>query len=282
MLGSKRAGYGLSVLIHHKQTRYQDENIDCPPPDAVIDQMTELIDILHAQIERTTKSQDEEAKWKGKLAPFSSMSAISYTGGLTTGANSRNTLVELGLDQVSPAKEKFEALTQQAFLGLINPDEFRESHLRLCGINQPEDIQRGKEVLIEDENEIEFFPGVRDTLIELKEKGFLMGIITDAFQPVSKKLGWFELGGFGAVWDSIISSQEVGIRKPDPEIYQAALRQLGVNASEAVFVGHEAKELDGAKSVGMQTIAFNYEEAARADFYLKTFPDLLKVPILQI
>ena len=72
------------------------------------------------------------------------------------------------------------------------------------------------------------------------------------------------------------------IRKPDPEIYQAALRQLGVNASEAVFVGHEAKELDGAKLVGMQTIAFNYEEAARADFYLKTFPDLLKVPILQI
>jgi putative hydrolase of the HAD superfamily len=282
VLGSKRAGYGLSVLIHHKQTQYQDENTTIAMPDAEIDQMTELIDILHALIEQTTKcQQDEKAKWKGKTR------AILFDVGdiLYRRPHHRRRLKEylgeLGLDYASLPKEKFQALAQQAFLGLITPNEFREGHLRLYGINRPEDIQRGKEALIDDENDIEFFPGVRDTLIELKEKGFLMGIITDAFQPVSRKLSWLELGGLGAVWDSIISSEEVGIRKPDPEIYRVALRQLGAGASEAAFVGHEARELDGAKSVGMQTIAFNYEQAAKADYYLKTFSDLLDVPILQ-
>jgi len=280
VLGSKRAGYGLSVLIHHKQTQYQDESTNVAMPDAEIDQMTELIDILHTLIGRTVKSQQDE-KAKGKTcAILFDVGDILYWRPRPR-CRLKEYLGELGLDYASLPKEKFQILAQQAFLGRITPNEFREGHLRLYGINRPEDIQRGKEALIDDENDIEFFPGVRDTLIELKAKGFLMGIITDAFQPVSKKLSWLELGGFGSVWDSIISSEEVRIRKPDPEIYRAALRQLGVNASEAAFVGHEAKELDGAKSVGMKTIAFNYEPAAKADYYLKTFSDLLNVPILQ-
>jgi putative hydrolase of the HAD superfamily len=281
VLGSKRAGYGLSVLIHHKQTQYQDENTTIAMPDAEIDQMTELIDILHAQIEQTTKSQAEEDRWNGKTrAILFDVGDVLYRRPRHR-PNLKKYLIELGLDQVSPAREKWDALAQQAFLGKIKPDQFRESHLRLLGISQPEEIARGKQILIEDENEIEFFPGVRETLLDLKAKGYLLGIITDAFQPVTVKLRWLELGGLGAVWDSFISSQEMGIRKPDPEIYRVALRQLGVNASEAAFVGHEAKELDGAKSLGMQTIAFNYEQAAKADYYLKTFSDLLDVPILE-
>lgn len=281
VLGSKRAGYGFSVLIHHKQTQYPGESPDIATPDAEIDEMTELLDVLRGLIARTTQSHNEQAKPAGKTR------AILFDVGdiLYWRPHHRRKLKEflgdLGLDYASLPQEKFQALAQQAFLGQITPDQFRTNHLRLYGIQRPEDIERGKQALIEDENGIVFFPGVCDTLIALKEKGYLLGIITDAFQPVSVKLHWLEQGGFGAVWDSFISSQEMGIRKPNPEIYRAALRQLGVNASEAVFVGHEAKELDGAKSVGTQTIAFNYEPAARADYYLKTFSDLLNVPILQ-
>ena len=114
------------------------------------------------------------------------MSAIFCIGSITTGADSSRFLGNLGLDPVIASGEKNASADPAGISWTDHPDEFHESHLRLRGINRPEDIQRGKEVLIEDENEIEFFPGVRDTLIELKEKGFLMGIITDAFQPVSK------------------------------------------------------------------------------------------------
>jgi FMN phosphatase YigB (HAD superfamily) len=93
-------------------------------------------------------------------------------------------------------------------------------------------------------------------------------------------LKWFERGGFGHVWDSIISSMDIGTRKPDPTIYQAALQQLGVASDQAVFVGHRASELAGARAIGMQTIAFNYDKDASADIFIEKFSDLLKLPVL--
>jgi putative hydrolase of the HAD superfamily len=80
---------------------------------------------------------------------------------------------------------------------------------------------------------------------------------------------------------SITSSQEVGAQKPDPKIYNTALQQLGVNSSQAVFVGHKSSELEGARQVGMKTIAFNYEDTAKADFYIENFSDLINLPIIK-
>jgi putative hydrolase of the HAD superfamily len=92
--------------------------------------------------------------------------------------------------------------------------------------------------------------------------GYMLGIVTDTANPVHAKLSWFERGGFGHVWDSIISSKELGTRKPDPKIYHAALQQLGLTPDQAVFVGHKASELDGARAIGMKTIAFNPDRDA--------------------
>ena len=126
---------------------------------------------------------------------------------------------------------------------------------------------------------MQFFEGVPETLSSLKEEGYLLGIITDTALPVHIKLSWFERGCFVDVWDSIISSKELGVRKPNPKIYQFALQQLGVSADQAVFVGHKSSELDGAKAVGIRTIAFNYEEGVAADFYINHFSDLLKISL---
>jgi len=131
-----------------------------------------------------------------------------------------------------------------------------------------------------DDNTIEIMPGVPETLLRLKENGFILGIITDTAISVSRKLAWFDQHGFGQVWDAVISSKEMGMRKPSPAMYEKALQQTGVCASQAVFVGHKKAELDGARAVGMQTVAFNYEENAVADTYIHNFSDLLTLPFL--
>jgi FMN phosphatase YigB (HAD superfamily) len=56
---------------------------------------------------------------------------------------------------------------------------------------------------------------------------------------------------------------------------------LGVNSSQAVFVGHKSSELEGARQVGMKTIAFNYDDTAKADFYIENFSDLINLPIIK-
>ena len=73
-------------------------------------------------------------------------------------------------------------------------------------------------------------------------------------------------------WDSIISSNELGIQKPAPEIYAAALQQLGVSASQAIFIGHDAGELQGAHTAGMKTIALIMAKPPKPIFISMNFP----------
>jgi FMN phosphatase YigB (HAD superfamily) len=107
-----------------------------------------------------------------------------------------------------------------------------------------------------------------------------LGIITDTAQPTTVKLGWFARESIDHLWDVFVSSCEVGLRKPDPRIYQLALSQLGLEPEEAIFVGHKASELEGARETGMITVAFNYDDDAAADFYIEHFSQLPELPIL--
>jgi HAD superfamily hydrolase (TIGR01509 family) len=189
-------------------------------------------------------------------------------------------LNELGRGSTLVSAAEKDLLKEQSLLGQINQDEYRRALVHLYGITAPDQIERGVRILEAEDDDIQFFNGVKETLHMLKSQGFLLGIVTDTRFPVSVKLSWLERGGFGNVWDTIISSNELGMRKPDPKIYQAALGQLGLSADQAVFVGHMALELAGAKSAGMTTIAFNFEKAAQADYYIGDFAELLKLPVI--
>ena len=57
-------------------------------------------------------------------------------------------------------------------------------------------------------------------------------------------------------FDELIISAEVGIAKPDARIYQLALEKMGVAPAEAVFVDDFARNIAGARAVGMYAIQF--------------------------
>jgi HAD superfamily hydrolase (TIGR01549 family) len=268
--GAQRAGYGLAIQIRHAFEH--GENDTGATPDAVIETMTELLEILRANL-------------SGGLAPAASgkIRALVFDAGDVLyyrperGAKFVTFLNELGLE-ISPnhARQK-KAIEHQAYRGQINQDEYREAIVRMYDLTDPGQLARGKQALIDDDGNIAFFEGVAETLHALKGQGYLLAIVTDTANSISAKLSWFERGGFGHVWDAIISSLEVGTRKPDPQIYLAALQQLGLTPAQAAFVGHRASELAGARALGMRTIAFNYDPDAQADIYIENFADLLTV-----
>jgi len=169
----------------------------------------------------------------------------------------------------------------QAYQGRLTQDEFREAVIRCYGITDPVLVEEGRRIIQHEDNDLDFYEGVSAALHALKGSGFMLGIITDTAASISEKLKWFKAGGFGSVWDTIISSAEIGVRKPHPGIYLAALQQLGISARQAIFVGHKASELDGAHKTGMLTAAFNYEPGARADYYIDHFSDLVELPVFQ-
>jgi HAD superfamily hydrolase (TIGR01509 family) len=242
--------------------------------------MTELIDIIQTDLERTTPNPQPAT-----VTPCPVRALLFDAGDLLYYRAERSRfflelLAELGIDPEDNHSTERYSLRQQAYRGEIDQESYQKAVLRLYGITQPEQVARGLEILKKDENNVQFFEGVAETLIALKAKGYLLGIVTDTANPLHAKLSWFECGGFGHVWDAIASSLDVGVRKPDPKIYCAALGQLGVPVEQAVFVGHKTSELAGARVLGMKTIAFNYDEDATADYYVEKFADILKVPLI--
>jgi putative hydrolase of the HAD superfamily len=66
-----------------------------------------------------------------------------------------------------------------------------------------------------------------------------------------------------ALLDVQVFSVEVGICKPDPEIYLTACRRLGVEPRECVYVGDGgSRELTGAAAVGMTPVRLDAPDLA--------------------
>ena len=269
--GARRAGFGLAIQIRHDFEH--GENDEGSLPDAVIANLTELLEIL-----RKERATGELSVNKRKIRAFIFDAGDILYHRPQRGRHFAAFLKELGLEPHPNFSQQKKAIQWQAYRGQITHEEYREAVVGIYGLTQPHLVERGKQALVEDDGNVAFFEGVPETLHELKKQGYLLGIVTDTANSISAKLKWFERGGFGQVWDSIISSMDVGTRKPDPKIYQAVLQQLGLSPDQAIFVGHKVSELAGAHTIGMQTVAFNYDKDASADHFIEKFSDLLTLP----
>lgn len=89
----------------------------------------------------------------------------------------------------------------------------------------------------------------------LKSCGLRIGLVTNAFQPMRLREHELREHGLLDYFDSMISAADVGVVKPNKLIFQVAMKELGVVADEAVFVG-DSREADilGAQNVGMAAI----------------------------
>ena len=73
----------------------------------------------------------------------------------------------------------------------------------------------------------------------------------DDFPRQTRATGRDEVLG---LFDVIVESSKVGVRKPEPRFYEIALELLGIEASEAVFLDDLGINLKPAKAMGMTTI----------------------------
>lgn len=87
---------------------------------------------------------------------------------------------------------------------------------------------------------------------DLHRSGIRLGLLTNNTKEGG---GWRERVPIEC-FDAVIDSSEVGLRKPDPAIYELMLTTLGVPASEVVFVDDTAHNLPPAAALGIETIHF--------------------------
>jgi putative hydrolase of the HAD superfamily len=94
--------------------------------------------------------------------------------------------------------------------------------------------------------------GAIETLEELGRRGFKRGMISVCSSDVEDAWKATELAPH---LDDVVLSCAVGLRKPDPRIYELACERLDVSPDECLFVGDGANdELAGADRVGMASV----------------------------
>jgi HAD superfamily hydrolase (TIGR01509 family) len=183
--------------------------------------------------------------------------------------------------EISPERQKKQiALRSQASQGRISYDVYWDQFLLMRGVLDPQQRKAFTDQFIDYSNDVHPIPGGREALAGLKQRGFLLGIITDTMYPIEWKMHRLEKAGIAEFIDVVTCSTDLGAYKPDPTVYANALQQAHLKPGESVFVGHLSIELQGAHKAGMVTIAINHDPKAKADYFCSSLLDLLTLPIL--
>lgn len=130
-------------------------------------------------------------------------------------------------------------------------------------------------------NEIFFKEGAFAFIKQLKEKGIRTAICTsnsrELVNAVEAHLG------FGAYFDAIVTSCEVGAGKPAPDVYLEAARRVGVAPEDCLVFEDIVPGLMAGKNAGMKLCAVEdafsadqrEEKKAMADYYIESYTELL-------
>ena len=96
-------------------------------------------------------------------------------------------------------------------------------------------------------------------LQEVRARGLRIGIVSNTFDPPDLLHADLVSDGVAERVDAIVFSSELGLRKPAPEIYRAALDALDVEPANALFVGDRVREdVQGPAALGMRTCLVTY------------------------
>lgn len=94
---------------------------------------------------------------------------------------------------------------------------------------------------------------VFDLLARCNREFGKIGVISDNGME-AKKLLEKKLDEHGVEYDTILVSEEVGVEKPDPEIFKAFIEKREESAEDFVYIGNDAERDSGALDAGMNFI----------------------------
>ncbi len=95
----------------------------------------------------------------------------------------------------------------------------------------------------------QLLPGALELVRELA-KEFPLALVTNGIAAVQNKR--FAASPITVFFKSIVISEEVGIAKPDPRIFEPALQKIGVRAADVLYVGDSVtSDMAAARNAGM-------------------------------
>lgn len=146
-----------------------------------------------------------------------------------------------------------------------------EQTLKKCGISA--DWEEVSTYYMQQyEHNWQWIPGAQDLVTYLTQKR-PTGFLTNGFRDVQKKkFSTFKLSTYS---DVFIISEEIGIMKPQPGIFEHATQMAGYNTDEILYVGDSLiSDVNGGSQYGWNVVWHNYGKSSKtSDEAVFTYSD---------
>jgi putative hydrolase of the HAD superfamily len=100
-------------------------------------------------------------------------------------------------------------------------------------------------------------------LRELRDRGYRLAMLTNNVREWEPR--WRAMLPVDELFEVVVDSGFVGMRKPDPAIYRLTCERLGVGPERCLFVDDVAVNCDAAAALGMTAVLFRSSEQATAE-----------------
>jgi len=163
---------------------------------------------------------------------------------------------ELGAkDELKDQKKIFEKyekgeLSTPDFLKKIQPFFFRKIY--------PPELAKGWNALLKE------LPGERVNFLKRLKKDYRLFLLSNTnelhIKHIKEEAGMFGYKQFISQFENVYYSYEMGMRKPDAEIFEKVLKDNKLKAEETFYIDDGKKHIETAKSLGIETWHFKPEE----------------------
>jgi putative hydrolase of the HAD superfamily len=117
------------------------------------------------------------------------------------------------------------------------------------------DVDACSRLFFQESSAFEMYDDARALVASLKYRGYRLGVVTNSLFPSHLFARRVKELGLAGYLDAFVASADVGLAKPNPGPFLEALRQVGAEPHETLFVGDTvATDIAGAKAAGMRAV----------------------------
>ena len=120
--------------------------------------------------------------------------------------------------------------------------------------------------------ETTFYPGIPETLSQLKSRGKTMAVATNKPEVFTRRI--LEGLDLAHYFDVVVGAESVQRKKPDPEAIQLIFAKLGVPSETTLVVGDASTDIQAAKAAKTMSCGVTYGYGSRQEI-LEAYPDFV-------
>lgn len=183
----------------------------------------------------------------------------------TLGDTRQNIIITLQRTMRIMGLEVRDEATCAATIGLTLEDSFLKMYPDMSREDARKTVDVYRDIFYRSIEELqpELFPGVSDVVKKLHSKGIILSVASSRTSP--SLLLFLRNMGIADYFSLVLGADNVEYHKPHPEAVERTLRELGVDAEEAIVVGDMPLDVEMAHRAGVVAVGVSYGNASREE-----------------